>query len=116
MTRKNTNETLKNDVKRLLGRRIQMLRKNRNLTQEALAEIIGIEPQNVSMIEIGKNYPSPDTLAKIAQALDLEIYELFMFKKHKTLKEIREYVIDKVERSELVARTLFKFCKMSDLP
>ena len=52
-----------------LGQKIQMLRKKRRLTQEQFAELIGIDPKNVSKIENGNNYPSAETLTSIAKAL-----------------------------------------------
>ena len=35
------------DVKILFGKRLRELRKRNNMTQEKLAEIIGIEPRNI---------------------------------------------------------------------
>ena len=66
-------------LKQNLGQKIQRLRKELKLTQEALAEIVGIDPKNISKIENGNNYPSPETLTAIANALKVDIYELFVF-------------------------------------
>ncbi len=66
-------------LKQNLGQKIQRLRKELKLTQEALAEIVGIDPKNISKIENGNNYPSPETLTAIAAALKVDIYELFVF-------------------------------------
>ena len=55
------------EVKKLLGKRIAEIRKSKKMQQEDLAEIIGIEPNNLSKIETGKNYPNPENLAKMAQ-------------------------------------------------
>lgn len=68
-------------LKQDLGQRIQYLRKERKLTQEALAEIVGIDQKNISKIENGNNYPAPETITAIAKALEVEIYELFVFNK-----------------------------------
>ena len=67
--------TLKQD----LGQRIQKLRKDRKITQEQLAELVGIDPKNISRIENGNNYPTSENLTSIAKALQVEIYELFVF-------------------------------------
>ena len=61
-----------------LGQRIQALRKNKKMTQEKFSELVGIDSKNISKIENGNNYPSPETLVAIAKALDVEIYELFV--------------------------------------
>lgn len=66
-------------LKQKLGSKIQKLRKSRKLTQEQLAELVGIDPKNISRIENGNNYPASETLTSIASALGVEIYELFVF-------------------------------------
>ena len=75
-------------AKRLLGMRIKELRKIRGLSQEALAEKIGIDPKHLSRIEVGKSYPSLDTLEKTANALQVEIKDFFEFDHHSEEKEI----------------------------
>ena len=56
--------------KRLLGARIKELRKRAGLSQDQLAERVGIrDSKYLSRIEVGKRYPSLDTLEKIADAL-----------------------------------------------
>lgn len=100
-------------VKKMLGLKIKELRKFRKMTQEQLAELIGIEPNNVSKIEIGKNYPTPENLAKIASALNIEIHELFMFDNcPKPIEEIKTFVINEVQENDNLARLLFKFCQV----
>lgn len=76
-----------------LGSRIKELRKIRKLTQDKLAEAVGIEQKHLSRIEVGKSYPSLDTLEKIAVALNMEIMELFDFEHHeKTSKELKKSI------------------------
>ena len=67
--------TLKQD----LGKKIQKLRKEKKITQEHLAELVGIDPKNISKIENGNNYPTAENLTSIAKALQVDIYELFVF-------------------------------------
>lgn len=45
------------DNKKLLGRRIKELIKQKNISQEKLAEIVDIEPTALSNIVTGRNYP-----------------------------------------------------------
>ncbi len=66
------------DIKKTLGKRIQDFRKSRNLTQEQLAEFIGIDTISLSKIETGRNYPTAENLAKIATIFNVEVYELFI--------------------------------------
>jgi transcriptional regulator with XRE-family HTH domain len=66
-------------TKELLGARVKELRKARGLSQDQLAEMIGIEPKHVSRIEVGKSYPTLDRLERIAIALDVPMKTFFDF-------------------------------------
>jgi len=66
-------------TKELLGARIKELRKAKGLSQEELSEKVGIDSKHLSRIEVGKSYPSLDTLERIANALNVEIKDLFEF-------------------------------------
>jgi len=53
-----------------MGERISLKRKEKSITQERLAEIVGISLQTVSNIECGKKAARPESIAKICIALD----------------------------------------------
>lgn len=59
-----------------LGKNIAHYRKERNLSQEKLAAIVGMEDNHLSCIEIGLKYPNICTLARIAAGLGATIDEL----------------------------------------
>jgi len=80
-------------LKKELGHRIQSFRKKRKLTQEKFAELISIDPKNVSKIENGNHYPSTETLLAIAKALEVDIYELFIFGKEIPLNTMRQELL-----------------------
>ena len=67
------------DIKVQLGARIKELRKAKNITQEELVEIIGSDTNNLSRIENGKKFMSAEKLAKIADALGVDVKEVFDF-------------------------------------
>lgn len=69
-----------NNRKLLLGARIKELRKAVGLSQDLLSEKVGIESKYLSRIEVGKCYPSIDVLEHIADALQVEMMELFNFR------------------------------------
>lgn len=81
-------------IKEQLGKKIQLLRKQKKFTQEKFAELIGIDPKNVSKIENGNNYPAAETIVSIAKALDVEVYELFVFENEIPYKIMKEEIID----------------------
>lgn len=67
------------DKKKLLGRRIKELIKQKNISQEKLAELVGIEPTALSNIVTGRNYPLMSTLEKILQVLGVNFSDVFNF-------------------------------------
>ncbi len=80
------------NTKELLGLKVKEFRKQRKLTQEKLAEIIGVDNGYISKLEVGQNFPSISTLEKIAEALDVELYALFQFTQGKE-KDFRSEII-----------------------
>jgi transcriptional regulator with XRE-family HTH domain len=76
--------------KKIIGKRIQELRKNRRLSQEQVAEKADISPNYLSRIECGKENPTLDMLIKLAHALEVEIWEMFDFGYVISDKEARE--------------------------
>ena len=66
------------DIKKIVGKRIQNYRKALGITQEQLAEKIGIDTISLSKIETGRNYPTAENITKLANILGIDIYELFV--------------------------------------
>jgi len=66
-------------LKTKLGERISQLRREKNLTQEQLAEVTEYSVEFVSLVERGINGPSIEGLERISQALNVEPKELFEF-------------------------------------
>lgn len=52
-------------------------RKTRKISQEKLAELCDSSQAYIAEIEVGKKFPSPDMIEKIASALNVESYSLF---------------------------------------
>lgn len=67
------------DILKKLGMRIREERKKKKLTQEKLAEMVDLSTDYIGYIERGKQTPYLKTLERIAESLDVEVYELFMF-------------------------------------
>ena len=64
-----------------LGQNLKKYRLKKSLTQEFLAEKVGIHPTYVSKLESGKNNPSIKMLYKITRTLEIKLPELFDFDK-----------------------------------
>lgn len=61
------------------GQRLQILRSQAELTQEQLADKIGVTVESVSNMERGIHGPKFETLEKIAKVLKVNVKELFDF-------------------------------------
>lgn len=64
-----------------LGKKIQKIRGNMDLTQEGLADILKISRTHMGHIEQGRKSPSLKLLDKISRVLKIPISELFANKK-----------------------------------
>lgn len=60
-----------------LGKKIQKIRKSNKITQEKLAEKVGISRAYMGYIEQGRYAPSLEVAHKIAKALKIPLKELF---------------------------------------
>ncbi len=67
------------NLKKSFGKNLQKYRKYRGLTQEQLAELIGVDVTSISSIETGKYFPSADNLCKLTDVLQLQFTDLFEF-------------------------------------
>ncbi|WZL73959.1 helix-turn-helix transcriptional regulator [Clostridiaceae bacterium 35-E11] len=69
----NQSELFDNELQYKLVREIIRYRKERNLTQKELAEIIGTKQSAISRLESGKLNPSLEFLLKVAKALNVKL-------------------------------------------
>ena len=65
--------------KEAFGKNLKDVRKSKGITQESLAEMVGIHPRQVSKIETGEHFPNSTTLENICIALSISLKELFNF-------------------------------------
>ncbi|MDR9743825.1 helix-turn-helix transcriptional regulator [Paenibacillus taichungensis] len=76
-------------ILKLVGARIKVLRKDKGLSQEALGEKGGFHFTYIGQIERGEKNVSLINLGKIAEALDVNVSQLFA------------YVNDEIELTEM---------------
>lgn len=80
---------------RLFGLRIKELRTVRKLSQEQLAEKVGISSKYMSRIEMGQHFPSLDNIKKLANALHVELKDFFEFAHEaRNTKELKDVIND----------------------
>jgi transcriptional regulator with XRE-family HTH domain len=61
----------------IFGKILQEERKAKNISQEKLAKITGLDRTFISLIENGKRSPTFSTILKICSALEMDPSELF---------------------------------------
>jgi len=64
------------NIREILAENIKEKRRKKGLTQEKLAEKTGMSLQYLAMLELAHKFPSGDMLERLANALDIEAYEL----------------------------------------
>lgn len=58
----------------ILGRMIKSARQERNLTQEQLGQLIGVQKSQISKLESSTNSATIDTILKVFKALKADIH------------------------------------------
>lgn len=68
-----------NDISKIVGDRIRILRSEKGLSQEELADKAGIDPSHLGRLERGERNPSLISLDKIIKALGVTFEDLFKY-------------------------------------
>ena len=93
------------DIKRAVGKRIKIVRQRSGLTQDQLAEQVGLSPKYISGIERGVENPTMDILIRLAKMLGVEPYDLFLFgeseENEKALRKGIEKMVREADREKL---------------
>lgn len=99
------------NMKKMFGKRLRELRTAKMLTQETVAELIEIKPENYSRIENGLSFPKPENIVKLSKVLNVEIAELFQFSHLNDYDEIINTIIQKLKTDKDAAVITYKFLK-----
>ena len=77
-------ERYSKEFKKIFGKRLRRLRRERGMTQEELGEKSGISYKFIGEIERGEANPSLISLLNVSESLGVDFQELFNFEKDKT--------------------------------
>ncbi len=96
---------MNSEIKELLGYNLRRIRKLNNLSQLQLAEQVDMAFTFISDIENGKKWVSPETLEKLSQAMDIEVYQFFLprdynFSENKTIESFSQEILEAIKRIE----------------
>lgn len=66
-----------------LGLNIKRLRQSKGLTQVELGDLCNSEKSSINRIESGRTNPTATTLKRIADTLQIQLHEIFLFEEKK---------------------------------
>jgi len=89
------------------------LRENRRkcgFSQKILAEKAGISTQYLAMMEIASKFPTSEVLERIAAAMKIKVYELFLIEHspREELELLRQEIINEMKQTfaDIIEKTL----------
>lgn len=101
-----------NNIKKLFGKQLKYLREEHNITQEKLAELLGISTRGLSAIECGKNFVTAQTIEKICLALEITPKALFDFNfELESTQDTKEKINILVNKNEQKLQEIYKILK-----
>ena len=100
------------DIREVLAANIKFYRSELGLTQSKLAERANTSTRHIAMIEVCKNFPSPDMIKRIAGALKKDTVDLFAI--HPVQKEWKKTILADIEK--LINSRLDELGKNSEEP
>mgnify|MGYP001775514852 CR=1 FL=1 len=89
----------------MLGENILKLRKEANLSQEALGDIVGVTRQTISNWELEETASNPEQLKLLSKAFNISIDDLLN-------NDIQNIIVKKVSDTEIVVNAIMKVLKV----
>jgi len=78
------------EIRAIFGKNVKIFRTRRNWSQSDLAEHANISLNFLGDIERGNKWPHPDTLTKLADALEIKVFELFIEENDEFIPEAKK--------------------------
>lgn len=79
----------------MFGQRLKDLRREKKLTQQDIADVLGIEKSNISRFESGKQSLSSENIIKTAKYFDVSVDYILGISDYKTINKKKEEQIPK---------------------
>ncbi len=95
-------------VKELFGKRIKELRKEKNLTQEQLAELVDIDTRNIIKIENSQTFPRLKTIEKFMEIFEISASDLFRTEHLQDTAFLKEKILQKLDKDDDLVRLVYK--------
>lgn len=88
-------------LKEIFAKNLRENRRKCGFSQEKLAENAGISTQYLAMMEIARKFPTSEVLERIAKAMDIKVYELFLIdhSPREELELLRQGIINEIRQT-----------------
>jgi len=88
------------DLKKVLAFNMKQHRKKLGLSQAKLAELVSVSENHIALIETGKRFPSFGKLVSLAQALEIDVLELFSVETIKQIekKSVKDVILEDIDQ------------------
>jgi transcriptional regulator with XRE-family HTH domain len=97
-------------LREILAKNLRENRRRCGFSQEKLAEKAGISTQYLAMMEIARKFPASEVLERIAEAMNIKVYELFLIdhSPREELELLRQDIISEMKQTfgEIVEQAL----------
>jgi len=94
----------------ILAKNLREHRRKCGFSQEKLAEKAGITTQYLGILEIAKRFPSLEVIERLAKAMNIEVFELFLidFSPRNELELLRKDIVNEMRQTfgEIVEKAI----------
>ena len=102
-------------IREILAKNLREHRRKCGFSQEKLSEKADISTQYLAMIEIARKFPASEVLERLAKAMNIHVYELFLIdhSPREELELIRRDLLAEVKKTfkEVVEQALIRVSK-----
>ncbi len=84
-------------IKERFAENLKKFRKSKKMTQEKLAEIVGVDFRYISFLENAKGFPSCELIEKLSNALQINVSDFFKYGESLSREELENRIIDSVK-------------------
>jgi len=103
------------NLRKILAHNLKKKRKNCGFSQAKLAEMVNVSTHHIATIETARNYPTLDLVERMANVLNIEIYELFInpLSPHEEMERLYQSVAKNIEQvvADAIEKSLPAKCK-----
>lgn len=103
----------------IFAHNLKKKRRNCGFSQAQLAEKVYVSTHHIGMIEIARNFPTLELVERIANALNIEIHELFIepLSTHKEFERLYQIIANDIERliTESIEKVLTDKCNKNSV-